>query len=164
MLFTKLCLDMAHRPHQKNVVAQSQVYVLASPSNVNIYIHVFTQLLSHVQDATQSTASLNLEFSFFEICCLFKAKETSLPYYLCIAEVRQDRFMHFSRSLALSEMHSTSSRIWTESFLCNENHFAKHASPPIFFHFILFLSSFSLTNKFFIVILSLYNDFIFLYF
>ena len=41
----------------------------------------------------QSTAGLNLEFSFYLTGCFTKVKEFSLPYYLLIA-LRENRWIH----------------------------------------------------------------------
>ena len=59
-----------------------------------------------------SVTGLNSQFSF-AICCLTKPKELSLPCYLPIAGRRIVRCVPFPRVLALSEMHTVSSRIWS---------------------------------------------------
>ena len=51
------------------------------------------------------------EFSFSQICCLTKAEEPSLSYYLSIAGGRIIGFIPFPRVLVLCEMQSVSSRI-----------------------------------------------------
>ena len=61
----------------------------------------------------QNTAGLNSEFSFSYIGRQTMAKGFSLPYYLSIAGERTDKFISFPRALALSEMRTDSSRIWT---------------------------------------------------
>ena len=56
---------------------------------------------------------LNSEFSFSQTSWLTKAEESSLPYYLPIAEGRIIGFIPFSRLLVLCEMQSVASTIWT---------------------------------------------------
>ena len=61
----------------------------------------------------RSLAGLNSEFSFSWTSCLTKAEEPSLSYYLPIAGGRTTGFIPFPRVLALCEMQSVLSRIWT---------------------------------------------------
>ena len=64
-------------------------------------------------------------------CCLTKAEEPSLPYYLPIAGGRIIGFITFPRVLVLCEMQSVSSRIWTRvavSISCDDNHYTKGTS------------------------------------
>ena len=61
----------------------------------------------------RSLTGFNSEFSFSGTCCLTKAEEPSVPYYLPIAGGRAIGFIPFPRVLALCEMQSVSSRIWT---------------------------------------------------
>ena len=61
----------------------------------------------------RSLTGLNSEFSFSYTCCLTKAEEPSLSYYLPIAGGRIIGFIPFPRGLVLCEMQSVSSRIWT---------------------------------------------------
>ena len=60
-----------------------------------------------------SLTGLNSEFSFSLTCCLTKAKEPSLLYYLLIAGGRIIGFIPFQQVLVLCEMQSVLSRIWT---------------------------------------------------
>ena len=50
----------------------------------------------------QTTAGLNLEFSFFYISCLTKVEQPSLLYYLFLAERRDGRMDWFQRYFKLS--------------------------------------------------------------
>ena len=55
-----------------------------------------------------------------------KAEETSLTYYLPIAEGRIIGIIPFPRVLVLCEMQSVSSKIWTRvtvSISCDDNHY-----------------------------------------
>ena len=61
----------------------------------------------------RSLTGLNSDFSFSYTCCLYRAEEPSLPYYLPIAGGRIIGFIPFPRVLVLCEMQSVSSRIWT---------------------------------------------------
>ena len=89
------------------------------------------------QDMTQgqyfkrSLTGLNSEFSFSYTCCLTKAEESSLPYYLPIAGGRIIEFIPFPRVLVLCEMQSVSSRIWTRvavSISYDDNHYTTGTS------------------------------------
>ena len=74
----------------------------------------------------RSLAGLNSEFSFSKSSCLTKAEEPNLSYYLPIAGGRIIGFIFFPRVLALCEMQSASSRIWTRvpvSISYNDNHY-----------------------------------------
>ena len=63
----------------------------------------------------RSLTGLNSEFSFSQTSCLTKAEEHSLSYYLLIAGGRIIGSIPFPRVLALCEMQSVSSRIWTRA-------------------------------------------------
>ena len=68
---------------------------------------------------------------FFLLLDLTKAEEPSLPYYLPIAGGRIIGFMPFPRVLALCEMQSVSSRIWTRvavSIPYDDNHYTTGTS------------------------------------
>ena len=74
----------------------------------------------------RSLTGLNSEFSFSYTGCLTKAEVPSLPYYLPIAGGRIIGFIPFPRVLALCEMQSVSSRIWTRvtiSISYDNNHY-----------------------------------------
>ena len=74
----------------------------------------------------RSLTGLNSEFSFSETSCLAEAEEPSLPCYVSIAGGRIMGFIPFPRVLALCEMQSVSSRIWTRvavSISYNDNHY-----------------------------------------
>ena len=74
----------------------------------------------------RSLTRLNSEFSFSSTCCLTKAEEPSLSYYLPIAGGRIIGFVPFPRVLVLCEMQSVLSRIWTRvavSILYDDNHY-----------------------------------------
>ena len=58
-----------------------------------------------------SLTGFNSEFSFSYTCCLTKAEEPSLPYYLPIAGGRIIGFIPFPRVLVQCEMQSVTSRI-----------------------------------------------------
>ena len=78
----------------------------------------------------QSLTGLNSEFSF-KTCCLTKAEEHSLSYYLPIAGGRIIGFIPFPRVLVLCEMQSVSSRIWTRVAMSNsydDNHYTTGTS------------------------------------
>ena len=62
----------------------------------------------------QSSTGLNSEFSFSKTGYHTKAKESSLPYYLHIIKGRLVWCVPFPRVLALSEVETDSSRIWTQ--------------------------------------------------
>ena len=71
--------------------------------------------------------------SFSYTSCLTKAEEPSLPYYLPIAGERIG-FIPFPRVLALYEMQSVSSRIWTcvaVSISYDDNHYTTGSSLNI---------------------------------
>ena len=59
----------------------------------------------------RSLTGLNSEFFFSKTCCLTKAEEPSLSYYLPIAGGRIIGFIPSPRVLMLCEMQSVSSRI-----------------------------------------------------
>ena len=94
--------------------------ITITPRAPPIYIYVCISTLLHEQDATQSQffmrslTGLNSEFSFSLTVCLTKVKEPSLPYYLRIAGGRIIGFIPFPKVLALCEMQTVSSRIWTQ--------------------------------------------------
>ena len=82
----------------------------------------------------QSLTGLNSEFSFLT-SCLTKAEELSLPNYLPIAGGRIIEFIPFPRVLALCEMLSVSSRIWTRvagSISYDDNHYTTGTSYKLF--------------------------------
>ena len=63
----------------------------------DFFSYVFTQHLCNAQDVTQGqflsgVQLVLLQFSFSETDCLTKAKELSLPDYLCINRGRFDAF------------------------------------------------------------------------
>ena len=73
-----------------------------------------------------SLTGFNSEFSFSETCCLTKAEEPSLSYYLPIAGGRIIGFIPFPSVLVLREMQSVSSSIWTRvtvSISYDDNHY-----------------------------------------
>ena len=79
----------------------------------------------------RSLTGFNSEFSFSLTSCLTKAEELSLPYYLPIAGGRIIGFIPFPRLLALCEMLSVSSRIWTRvavSISYDDNHYTTGTS------------------------------------
>ena len=64
-------------------------------------------------------------------CCLTKAEEPSLSYYLPIAGGRIIGFIPFPKVLVLCEMQSVSSRIWTRvavSISYDDNHYTTGTS------------------------------------
>ena len=61
----------------------------------------------------QRLTGLNSEFSFSKIGCHTKVKEPSLPYYLPIASGSIIGYIPFPWVLALLEIQTVSSRIWT---------------------------------------------------
>ena len=66
---------------------------------------------------------MNSEFSFFLTICHTKS---SMPYYLPLARRRTVRFILLPRELALCEMKTTLSRIWTQVIMSisnDDNHF-----------------------------------------
>ena len=66
-------------------------------------------------------------------CCLTKAEEPSLSYYLPIAEGRIFGFIPSPRVLVLCEMQSVRSRIWTRvavSISCDDNCDGKFTRIP----------------------------------
>ena len=72
----------------------------------------------HKQDVTRGQVlGGGFEFRIFLLLdwYLTKAKEFNLPYYLPIAGERIIGFIPFPRVLALCEMQSASSRIWTRA-------------------------------------------------
>ena len=78
-----------------------------------------------------SLTGLNSECSFSKTICLTKAEEPSLPYYLPIAGGRIIGFIPFPRVLALCEMQSVTSRIWTVvtvSISYDDNHYTTGTS------------------------------------
>ena len=78
-------------------------------------MYVFTYLIHHKQDVTifqWSTASLNSDFSFSLTCCLTKAKEPSLPYYVHISGRRIDGSMPFLGEL-VTKQNTNCLRFWT---------------------------------------------------
>ena len=82
----------------------------------------------------QSLTGLNSEFSFSLTCCLTKAEEPSLRYYLPIAGGRIIGFMPFLRVLVLCEMQSDSSKFWTHvamSISYDDNHYATGTSKKV---------------------------------
>ena len=89
-----------------------------SNGNEGFLIFIFTNSSSRAGYDTRanfkwSLTGLNSEFSFSLTSCLTKAEEPSLPYYLSIAGWRLIGFIPFPRVLALCEMQSVTSRIWT---------------------------------------------------
>ena len=85
----------------------------------------------------RSLTGLNSEFSFSLTCCLTKAEEPSLPYYLPIAGGRIIGFIPFPRVLVLCEMQLVSARIWTRvavSISYDDNHYTTgtHTSINLF--------------------------------
>ena len=75
----------------------------------------------------RSLTGLNSEFSFSKTCCLTKAEEPSMSYYLPIAGGRIIGFIPFPRILVLCEMQSVSSRFWTRvavSISYDDNHYS----------------------------------------
>ena len=79
----------------------------------------------------RSLTGLISEFSFSYTCCLTKAEEPSLSYYLPIAGGRITGFIPFLRVLVLCEMQSVSSRIWTRvavSMSNDDNHYTTGTS------------------------------------
>ena len=79
----------------------------------------------------RSLTGLNSEFSLSYTSCLTKAEELSLSYYLPIAGGRIIGFIPFLRVLALCEMQSVSSRIWTRvgvSISYDDNHYTTGTS------------------------------------
>ena len=88
----------------------------------------FTEVQSVYSTTPADWASLNSEFSFWQFGCRTKTKEPSLLYYLPIAG---ERIIEFPSVLALCEMQSTSSRIWTCSAVSNSydgNHYTTGTS------------------------------------
>ena len=85
---------------------------------------------THKQDVTrghfnQNLRGLNSEFSFSLTSCHVKVKEPSLPLNLPKAGGGIVGFIRFPRVLALCEMQSVSSRIWTRvagSISTDDNH------------------------------------------
>ena len=71
-------------------------------------LYGFIQPLCRIQHKW-STTGLNTEFSFSWIGCHSKVKEPALSYHLPIAG-----FIPFPRVLALYEIQTASSRIWTQ--------------------------------------------------
>ena len=74
---------------------------------------------------------MNSEFSFSGTSCLSKAEESSLSYYLPIAGGRIIGFIPFPMVLALCEMQSVSSKIWTRiamSISFDDNHYTTGTS------------------------------------
>ena len=97
----------------------------------------------------RSLTGLNSEFSFSQTCCLTKAEEHSLSYYLPIAGGRIIGFIPFPRVLELCEMQSVSSRIWTRiavSISCDDNQYTTGTSI-VFLHVFLSLSCFMCYNQ-----------------
>ena len=78
-----------------------------------------------------SLTGLKSEFSFSKTSCLTKAEESSLSYYLPMAERRIIGFIPFPRVLVLCEMQSVSYRIWTRvavSTSYDDNHYTTGTS------------------------------------
>ena len=107
------------------------------------------------QDMTQgqffkrSLTGFNSEFSFSKTCCLNKAEEPSLSYYLPIAEGRIIGFIPFPGVLVLCEMQSVSPRIKTHvaaSISCEDNHY----TTDIFTFFLVIILSLSECMLFFL--------------
>ena len=100
------------------------------------FLYVFTNLSTQAGFDTgslfkQSLTSFNSEFSFSKTDCLAKTEEPSLPYHLPIAGGRIIGFIPFPRVLALYEMQSVSSRIWTRvvmSIFDDDNHYTMGTS------------------------------------
>ena len=83
----------------------------------------------------RSLTGLNSEFSFSKTSCRTKVGEISLPYYLPIAGGRIIGFKPLPRVLALREMQSVSSRIWTRvtvSISYDDNHYTTRTSCILF--------------------------------
>ena len=79
----------------------------------------------------QSLTGLNSEFSFSLTCCLTKAEEPSLHYYLPIVGGKIIGSIPFPRVLVLCEIQSVSSRIWTRVAMfisCDDNHYTTGTS------------------------------------
>ena len=74
--------------------------------------------------------SLNSESSFSKTSFLTQVTETSLLYYLLIAERKRDGFMSFPKTLACSK-NQTLSRIWTwlaKSIFSNDNYYTMNSN------------------------------------
>ena len=61
----------------------------------------------------QSLIGMNSDFFFSLTSCYTKVKETSLPYFVLIAERRIVEFISFLRVLVLYVIQTALSRIWT---------------------------------------------------
>ena len=104
--------------------------------NLTVCIIIFTNPSARAGYDTRSIfkwslTGLNSEFSFSKTSCLTKAEEPSLSYYLPIAGGRIIGFIPFRRVLALCEMQSVSSRIWTHvavSISYDDNHYTMGTS------------------------------------
>ena len=118
-------------------------YIKRNPSTIILHYHIYPHPTTLGQDMTQgqfskrSLTGLNSEFSFSKTCCLTKAEEPSLSYYLRIAGGRIIGFIPFPRVLVLCEMQSVSSRIWTRvavSISCDDNHYTTGTSIILHYH------------------------------
>ena len=91
----------------------------------------------------QGLTDLNSEFFFSYTDYLTKPKETSLPYYLSIAEGRIIRFIPFLMLFAQCEMQLATSRIWTRvtvSISYDDNHNTTSTSKMYVYVHVLFFT------------------------
>ena len=88
-----------------------------SQSFVRTQINGFKCVFTTLRTVTRSIFKRSLKFwdsvFSFLIGCLTKAEEPSLPYYFTHSRRRVREFIPFSRVLALCEIQSNLSRIWT---------------------------------------------------
>ena len=91
-------------------------------THTHIYIYIYvciytrnlhTSRMRHKVNSKWSLTGLNTEFSFSNIGCNSKVKESSLVFYLFILERETVGVIHFPRVLALCATQTTSSRIWS---------------------------------------------------
>ena len=84
-------------------------------------MHVFTQQLLHRQAVTASQFLMWVRLIWFLsfLSLWMVAPELIIPSYLFIAGGRKDGFMPSLVALALNEMQTASSRIWTHAVSCS---------------------------------------------
>ena len=108
-----------------HLVTQEDLYAIKQTNHIYQPLHS-GRIWHKVNLFKRSLTGLNSEFSFSFTSCLTKAEEPSLPYYLLIVGGRIIGFIPFPRVLALCEMQSVSSRIWTRvavSIPYDDNHY-----------------------------------------
>ena len=118
ILYSKCSLRTTHRHTHTDINTDTDththIYIY-----IYIYIYIHTKPISWVGYDTRSnfkgtlTGSNSEFFSFSKAGCHTKVKDPSLHYYLSIAGRRIIRFIPSPRVLALCEMQTASSRIWT---------------------------------------------------